>query len=472
MNTSVYTKRLLKGLAVLAAVCVSTQVSAAFSEAQDFEGFSAGYEITNDTSWAASGSDISTVIATNYAYTAATMPLSQTYPATVHTKVLKLDTQGDQLTDDVSVTAEDVVYIDQMAYLVPSDDAPSLDADTSIQFAVYMNSASNLVVYHGGSNGLVKTHTAITSTNVIPNTWVRLTITADYTTGNGFGGINYDWFKVQVDGSELTSAEGYTTPLPSGTTPPTTGPWFQSANKGVAAFDELSGISYMGTGMIDDLLVTTVAPTFSGGTPTVFFTITSVVGANGSIDTDLSFDVESGGTTQIVYTADTWYEIASLDVDGSPVGAAVGLMEYTNTYPTVGADISNNVTFVVQRKEGAPATWYGGVLGLGLDPADDGDAYNLFQEYVAGLDPTVNAAFEITSLTKDASNYLIITWDGADSPAVATRLTVEGSATVGGASSPIAGGSVYSSGEWTWTSTAPVPDTVKFLFLSADETAE
>ena len=244
---------------------VTITVNAGPPTPETFELYAEGYAITNAAAWSASGSDRSTVIATNYTYTAATMPLSASAPATAHTQVLRLSTEGDDLAISETVTNEPVVYIDQMAFFVPGDDVPSLDASTSTQFAVYLNSASNLVVYHGGSNGLAKTHTAITSTTVLPETWVRLTITADYASGYE-SGSGFDWFKVEVDGVELSSPDGYAVPLTNGHTPPTDGPWFQAANEGVASKQQFDRVSYTGTGMIDDLVVTTVKPTF-GSTP-------------------------------------------------------------------------------------------------------------------------------------------------------------------------------------------------------------
>ena len=155
MNVSTNNGRLLKGLVALAMVCASAQVFGANILAETFETYTDGDPITDASTWSAGSSDLSTVLATNYTYTASTMPLSASAPGTAHEQVLDLATEGDQLTNDVSTTSNPAgtitnIYIDQMVYLVPSDETPySITNDLSIQAAVYLNSSSNLVILSG-----------------------------------------------------------------------------------------------------------------------------------------------------------------------------------------------------------------------------------------------------------------------------------------------------------------------------------
>ena len=91
------------------------------------------------------------------------------------------------------------------------------------------------------------------------------------------------------------------------------------------------------------------------------------------------------------------------------------------------------------------------------------------EEYLAGLNPLVTADFAITSFTITGTGHLVVTWEGADSPAVATSLTAQGYDTVGGTPAAIPGSAVFAGTTWTWTSTDPVAATTKFIQLSATD---
>lgn len=486
MNISVTNKKMLKGLVALAVVCASAQTFAAPITSDSFESYTTGDAITNaaPTVWQNEGNGLSTVLATNYTYTAATMPLSASAPATAHTQILGLDTQGDQLSNVQATGDAPSVYVDQMVYLVPSDSAPTI-SDDSAQAAVYLNSNSNLVVlttHQVDASTATNAWAVLDNKTVEPETWVRLTITVDYDSGDDDGfGIYTDWLTVAVDGTNLTSSTlGYpavVTTLAS----PSGGMWLRCANQGGASVteDSLAGLAYTGTGMIDDLIVTTTTPTFEEGTGPSTFSILSVVGANGGISSDLDFEIAAGGSTSITFTADQYYEIASLEINGAPATDGGGtpydfagnhIAEVTVSYTSVGADVSNNVAFTETLSDlsSAPASWF---EPLGLTAAgDDGSTpYSYMEGYVAGVNPTVSNAFTIVSYSVSGGE-LTVEWDGVDSPATPTAVSALVSEVVDGTPVTEAGSASFSSDTWTWTSSSSdITNGTLFIKLQASD---
>ena len=397
------TKRMLRFGAVAIAVAVGCNALAAglgVPLEESFESYTLPQSATNlNVNWSSTSEDDMSVI-TNVTYTFGSENggiTGITYPlfagisaAENHTQVLKLNTEGGTLSaaldssEALFNTAE--IYVDTMINMVLSEDDPSFIGTTNIKIAVFANAASNLVIRHGMYVG--ETHSitsSVTDKMIKPDDWYRLTITAKQI--DDFGS-KYSLLSVAIDGVTVTHANARDGDK-----------WFDTVvDQGGPDFARLTSIAFQGTGHIDDLVVTRDDP-FS--TPAAFFTVYTVVGANGGIDVATSTNVASGSNLTINYTADDWYRIEALTSDGSPIGAAAGELTYEQVLTGITADISNNVSFVeasqAQTGLSVPNSW---AQGFGLTVAEALADPNIATDYLLGLDPTGTyvIGFEITEI--------------------------------------------------------------------------
>jgi hypothetical protein len=145
--------------------------------------------------------------------------------------------------------------------------------------------------------------------------------------------------------------------------------------------------------------------------PPTFFMIYSVIGPNGSQSAEGSpvanIQVEIGGATSIVYSAASWFRIASCLTNGAPVSAAVGQTNYLWSVTNVQSDCSNSVTFVAATQEQTglevPPAWASGYYVT--EAAALADA-NIATDYLLNLNPTGTYAIElmINSITVSGSS--------------------------------------------------------------------
>lgn len=425
------TKRMLQYAAAVVAVAIGGHALAAgltlpYAESFESESYTDGYAATNLTDWASTSEDDASVI-TNMTYAFEPAGEGITYPigisGTTHLKVLKLNTEGGTLSAMLDDTATDFetqsIYVDTMINFVISEDDPSFAGMDDVKIAVFANAASNLVIRHG----MYDEELAITITNSVtdvvvdPAKWYRLTITIKQQAING---TPFSLFKVSLNGADpiihVNARDGDV--------------WFdasQDANDSTD-YSKLTAVSFQGTGYIDDLVVTRDNPFGPAG----FFDVYTVVGANGSINGDAHQDVAPGDDLTIVYTADEWYRIDALEVDGVPVSAAAGEATYTQVLTDVQGDISNNVSFVQatqgQTGLGVPNAW---AAGFGYTEAQALADLNIADDYLLGLDPTGTYAigFDISALDVDGNVTVTCTLtDGA----VPLDTTINGSLKVYG----------------------------------------
>lgn len=402
MNSSTTAKRLLRSVAMLSIVAVGSSAYATFTYTDDFESYTKAQPIVGEASgdgliWSGDAADLSSVLATNYTFTDATHPIT---PG-AHTNVLELSTEGTTLTNAPTTTISDngVIYVDQMVNLVASESAPAgVLSDTSIQTAVYVDVNSNLWA-------VITDHTAATNKwlaldqQVEPGTWARMTIVVDYSIPSPLQ--NVAAFKILLNEVDLTStSDGYSEPTVAKITDsaPDGGAWFVSANAS-ASFNTLSSVGYQGTGLIDDLVITDEDP-FSTA---IFYEISTIISGDGTADpADVPIVVAAGTGGNVTYavTDTAWDVIASLYSDGVEVTAAAGQTSYVWTYSNIGADISNNVTFATSAfaYDGKTPSAWAKALGAANVANEDGDLYDLFNEYLINTDPTVSNLFEIVEL--------------------------------------------------------------------------
>ena len=274
--------------------------------------------VNTTNGWYSTVNDLSAI--TNLSYTFSNpcgLPLTNT-----HTRVVQLNTQGDTLSNTFSGQSFSFptnIYIDSVLQFVPSDANPTI-SDTASKGGYFINTSSNLVIYHGAVNSSgVVTNTVMEPTLVVIDTslWYRVTVTYASAVGSG---ATQEAFQVRVNGVLVTNTlgdafdEGWqsvwantiTMPAPS-----STGTWFMSA---AAVKDQkLTSVSFSGTGYLDDLQVLNNNPlgnniTITAGTQsttygsslvlgTTNFTVTgAMIGANLITSVTLTANGGTNGT--------------------------------------------------------------------------------------------------------------------------------------------------------------------------------
>ncbi len=368
------------------------------------------------------GVDQSRIANLTYAYTATNLPLSYA----THTNVLCLDTQGGALTNSFGGGFEmsgALVYIDYMTRFDAAEEMPEAltMADTGIKCAVYANASTQLAVYHGVASAdgtLLSNKVDATSVFADATNWHRVTIAIDATATNPSRSLAM--FQVKFDGTPVSNAAAYGNGWKAqfettGTLPPTdaNGTWFRLATTNAEA-GKLMSLSFNGAGYADDMLVTTADPFGALGA-----TFTLIVARSGNGVSSLgaapyvSEPVVAGTTTQIVYTADEWNRISSLDVNNVAAPAASGARIFTQLLANIGADVSNAVTFaqvtpVQTGYTNVPTTWLTNWTEAAVN-AGGGDDFEVGDKYLLGLDPTSSNTYrlKLDALAVSGSNVTI-----------------------------------------------------------------
>ncbi|MDD5705454.1 MAG: hypothetical protein PHR35_05980, partial [Kiritimatiellae bacterium] len=352
--------------------------------------------------WYSGPNDASYVTNMTYTYSPVT---GVSYPLTnsAHSRVLRLNTEGDTLTNDVAngTFTGGTIWLDTMVQFVPSEDLPTtLTNDNTIKAAVLAyasETSTNLVVYHGTyAAGVGASNRTFTTTSKVidPGAWYRLTVAMAGVTSDN----TWEAFQVRVDGVLLTNSAAYGddwNDVFTTTGPSANGTWFLTAGRGIGgnsgAPTEIQSLGFQGTGYLDDLVVTNADPFYVAPPLGENFLITQVIGAHGGADPDeTSITIAAGGTTTIVYTAAQWYRIAALDVNGTPVAEAAGTNEYAWTIANADKNYSNNVSFkALGSYSNAYETWF---IANGWTEAEiaagDTDGIPLDTEYLLNTDPT------------------------------------------------------------------------------------
>lgn len=322
--------------------------------------FVTGYVITNANGWSAGPQDLSTItnLSSGYSLDNMSFPITNAgYDHAVDNKVLNLNTDVAMLTNTLggATFATSPMYVDTMVKFVASDGFPAaVSNDPNVKAAVFVNETSNLVVYCGAffDGNFLPSKFVTTDTQVVPGTWYRLTVAMDNLDLGESG--HAQAFEVRINNVPVYSSEAYSNDwkdviFTESFVPAGDGQWFLSAaNKPTDLGNEpgktmIEALAFQGTGMIDDLVVSADPPVYAGVT---WFEITQSIGAGGSAaPSALSIPIMLNGSTQIVYTADQYFQISSLTTNGQSVGAN-GLSVYTQDFNSVQGDIAVDVTFV------------------------------------------------------------------------------------------------------------------------------
>ena len=217
--------------------------------------------------------------------------------ATNHLKVLQVT---DEIADDVSTATGGVVAVEMMA--MPSLPETEPAGDTNWQFAVHLNAASNLVVWHQNRIGTPTNEwRALTNGPALPvGQWARFSVVQDY--GHGM-------FRLRVnEGAWVSDDAGWTGP--GGTTP---GTWFYMVQTNATL--HTLGIGETTTNFIDDVVVTTRRITWSTNQFTECVTNNGAIDAAVPLRLALDYDSFTGTNGQV-------YGAAECLVSNVPAGLA------------------------------------------------------------------------------------------------------------------------------------------------------
>ena len=167
--------------------------------AESFEAYTNGHPIADVAAWSETPSDAS-VVSTNSAAIAALVTYtngtgnSYPLPDAAHAKVLALN---DEVRNNVGSETGGVVIAEWMAMPAPRDSAPQGSADH--QMAFYVNTSSNVVIWHAASSS--NEWLTLSGTSVSSGEWVRVSVVQDYAT---------DRYQLALDGAVVTDAAGET----------------------------------------------------------------------------------------------------------------------------------------------------------------------------------------------------------------------------------------------------------------------
>lgn len=236
---------------------------------------------------------------------------------TITDRCLSIDTEGERLIrrmgpaplgswsnpdfDQYDVTS--AIYFDSLVqFTVNEDDAPTMQEGDKLAVWLKGGDTTNLVIKAGylnyavGVDPVTPTNYVVqTTTNIVPNTWYRLTIEAiPLITGyEGQGqGKGYLGFRVRINGSYVTCTES------RGATANVIADWADQAeavdisdDQGIfpslvrggeldVTSDTLSCVAFEGTGALDDFVFTTSNPFPDAPTPEPTFDVAVMVADN------------------------------------------------------------------------------------------------------------------------------------------------------------------------------------------------
>ncbi len=146
-----------------------------------------------------------------------------------------------------------------------------------------------------------------------------------------------------------------------------------------------------------------------------FFTLTLGISSHGSQSVVSGVQVANGTSTQVVYTADSWFRISSFVSNGATNTPAIGLSQYTWSSGIMSQAISNNVAFdyATPQQTGyptnIPTAW---LSQWGFGEADlsnhwGNGALSLTQEYWFDVNPTASNSLVFNTTAFGASNSMV-----------------------------------------------------------------
>lgn len=216
---------------------------------ESFEGYPNGFLLAGTNAWTAdyyadaaqvtNGAALSTLLA-HYQSGGGLYPIT-----TNHTQVLLV---SDSIRNEIRSPTGALVYLDFMMLPLPLQERP--DSDTNLQFAFFVNTNEQLVVWHRNTTVGPSVNEWLVLSNNAPvistNTWSRFTVTQNYTNM---------MFQIQVNElSPIVDPAGWDA---SGLI--RTGSWFHMVHTNAATMSRLI-VDGAGSAFLDDLTVVTSLP--------------------------------------------------------------------------------------------------------------------------------------------------------------------------------------------------------------------
>lgn len=302
------------------------------------------------------------------------------------------------------------LWIDTMVQPGRMSDPPT-GSVTNSTMALYFDTNGFLTVYNGyqtnRSDASSKSETNFWTTlsnsfgPVASWQWVRVTVELKYTDTYGDPGQAY--FNIKLNGTAFTSEWAY---ADADFSAASTGSWFLCANYNNY---KLSSMALSGSGMLDDLVVSTNTPVFSEAAPFVKVHIAGqgyMLFGGAYATNNQVLPLPSQGVTTNFYLAATNYHYVGNVWTGAYGSALTGQVaiaeEKPSTYDFAWSNIVSDSDLFVSfaphvATNGTPLYWMDG-KGLGTNETyptwddvalwdKDGDGMLTWEEYVAGTHP-------------------------------------------------------------------------------------
>ena len=125
----------------------------------------------------------------------------------------------------------------------------------------------------------------------------------------------------------------------------------------------------------------------------------------------ISMPVPAGVSTQIIYTANDWYRIHALALNGLLLPDAAGASTFTQAITSISANVSNTVSFAMATPAQTGYTnvptawltnWPASSISAGLD------AYSVQAKFLLGLDPTASNTYSLAMDTLTISSNHVV----------------------------------------------------------------
>jgi hypothetical protein len=364
------------------------QTSNAIPYQETFEGITAGESILvpdNTNGWYGNTNTVSAFVTNvSYVWTNVLHPVE----SAAHTKVLKFT--------DVSLTnrftAPEVnTTVDFMAQPVRNTAALSNSLVTGSQTALYLDTNGLLTVWYGIDNtGTNNAWLTYTSTPVGTADWARVTIALDYTTD-----ASNSFFKVTLDGVDLQPpTNGYIKGVGAFNADPN-GTWLLIANQ---VSKQIQSFAVVGSGMLDDLVVTTNTVTEFFPISNYLLTVNSGKGGgsytNGAL-VEIAANAPAAGQIFDQWTGDTQY-VASVSSASTTVTMPAQAVSVTATY--------KDIAYTLTGSAGANGT---------ASPSTTNVVYNGSVHFTI----TANSYYRIASLTTNGAPVAGMSFDNSSTAA-------------------------------------------------------
>lgn len=303
-----------------------------------------------------------------------------------------------------------LVYIDTMLKPSHVDFLPTMDPD--VQIGAFVGTNQHLYIWRSSYTtdwNWVEGHwTEVTnSINIASDAWVRVTFAIDYLssrTNPVYPGLDEHYFQVRVNGgAPISDPWAFKTVAPTNASveDDVGGTWFMCADSpgrgsNVVNHAYFSSLGLQGVGRVDDVVIGTNPPAFSGVTS---YTITATAGAGGTIDPAGAVLVASGTDKTFTITPNPQYGIRDVLVNGASVGA-------TNSYTFV--NVTSNQAIEAQFK--TPLEIFVDANGGDPNADTDNDGLTVEEEFYAGTSPSdAQSTFRVVS-QRIAPLSNVVTW--------------------------------------------------------------